>query len=87
MDINEAANQIEQFFEDFRDRHDDWNPTEIRVLPSGDDMEAIKIFFNFGTDVDDADIAPLRDRAMSALEKDRPDLVDAYELEVRADAM
>jgi len=87
MDINEAANQIEQFFEEFRDGHADWNPTEIRVLPSGDDMNAIKVFFNFGPDVDDADIAPLRDRAMSALEKARPDLADAYELEVRADAM
>ncbi len=87
MDINEAANQIEQFFDGFRDQHDDWNPTEIRVHPSGDDMDAIKIFFNFGTDTDEADIAPLRDRAMAALEKAHPDLADAFELEVRADAM
>jgi len=85
MDINEAVGAIEAFLTKYNEDHDDWNPIEIRVLPSGDENEAIKIWLNFGPDAGDQ-VEALRMRAIDALRETHPDLEKDFSLEVRADA-
>jgi len=80
MNINDAVITIEKFLESYKS--DDWSPAEIRIRPSGDDMNAIKIWFDF-------DGAPnldeLKDKAIKALGEAHKDIADAFDLEVRAE--
>jgi hypothetical protein len=85
MDINEAVGAVEKFLTKYNEDNDDWNPTEIRVLPSGDENESIKIWLNFGPDAD-GDVEALRMRAIDALKESHPDLEEHFTLEIRADA-
>ena len=80
MNISDAAITIEKFFESYKS--DDWAPVEIRVRPSGDNVNAIKIWFDFeGSDDKDA----LKDKAIAALSAAHKDIADAFDLEARAE--
>ena len=85
MDINKAAEMLQTALETLRDDSDTWNPSEIRVLPSGDDMDHIKIWLNF-PDQDDDSLATFKKTARAELSKRHAEIVDAYEIEIRADA-
>lgn len=82
MTMDEALQAIEAFLLRYKEDHDDWNPSEIRVLPSGDEQDHIKIWFNFpdGT----ANVDGLKDAAVEALTAAHPE-VSEFQLEVRAD--
>lgn len=86
MDMNTALTAVESFLETYRDEHDDWKPTEIRVLPSGDEQYAIKIWINFGPDGDESAAGALADRAIVALRAAHPEVIDEFSLKVSADA-
>lgn len=86
MDMKTALTEVESFLESYRDEHDDWNPTEIRVLPSGDEQYEIKIWINFGPDGDESAADALADRAIAALTAAHPEVVAEFTLKVRADA-
>ncbi len=85
MDINQACTDIQAFLEQYRDQHADWAPTEIRVLPSGDEMDTIKIWINFG-DKARGDLDALAGRAVDALKQAHPAIASAYAFNVRGDA-
>jgi len=89
MDIYDAIGKIENFLETYPDEHGDepaaWAPTESKILPSGDDNDAIKIWFNFGPDVDEKHIRKLLDQFEEAVSKDHAELKH-YTLELRGDA-
>jgi hypothetical protein len=87
MDINEAVAAVEKFLTKYNEDNDDWNPTEIRVLPSGDEKDAIKVWLNFGPDVAEADVDALKTRCSEALAEAHPDIDKAFTVEVRGDAM
>lgn len=82
MDINEAVTAVEDFLLKYRDEHDDWNPEDIRVRPSGDSADAIKVWFGFAGN-EQADLEQLKQRAIAALEAAHPDL--GFKLQVRAE--
>jgi hypothetical protein len=86
MDINEAAAIVEKFFAQYSQQNADWHPVEVRVLPSGDEMDAIKIWLNFAEGVADDEVERLRDVALAALRTAHPEVEDSFELVVRADA-
>lgn len=79
MDINDAVSTIETFFESF----DGVSFEEVRVRPSGDDMNAIKIWFDFGEDP--GDLQALKTKAIAALKDAHPEVTEAFELQVRAE--
>ena len=81
--MDEALQAIEAFLLRYKEDHDDWSPDEIRVLPSGDEQDHIKIWLNFpdGT----SDIDSLKQAAVDALNEAHPE-VSEFQLEVRADA-
>ena len=87
MDINQAADTIEKFFEQYRQQNDRFQPTETRVLPSGDAMDAIKIWFNFGPDLDEAEADARAEEAVAALREAHAEVAEAFELRVKSDAM
>jgi hypothetical protein len=74
---------IESFLDAFKARHADWNPCEIRVLPSGDDKDVIKVFLNFGPEIADSDLDELKRRPFQRLHEQHPG-VAAYTLRVTA---
>ncbi len=84
MNINEAVTKVEAFLEQYKAEHDDWRPAEIRVLPSGDDADHIKLWFNFGPDFEDEDLATLKQAPMDALAKALPEVDDEFKFEIRA---
>ena len=81
MDINDAVRTIETFFESFQS--DEVSFEEVRVRPSGDDMNAIKIWFDFGEQ--DGNLEALKAKAIAALGEAHKDVVAAFELQVRAE--
>lgn len=83
MTMDEALQAIEAFFLRYKEDHEDWSPSEIRVLPSGDQNDSIKIWFNFPEGTDDTDA--LKQTAVDALTAAHPD-VSEFQLEVRADS-
>lgn len=89
MDIYAAIQKIEKFLETYPDEHGaepaPWAPTETRILPSGDDNDNIKIWFNFGPNVDEKHITRLLDQFEAAVSKDHPD-TQQFHLELRGDA-
>jgi hypothetical protein len=87
MDINQACTTVEAFLDGYRVDHADWGATEIRVLPSGDDKDAIKIWINFGAAHEGEDLGARADRAISALKAAHADIAGAFQLSVRSDAM
>jgi hypothetical protein len=89
MDIYAAIQKIEKFLETYPDEHGDepavWAPTESKLLPSGDDNDTIKIWFNFGPGVDEKYITRLLDQFEEAVTLDHPE-IKRYSLELRGDA-
>ncbi len=89
MDIYDAIGKIEKFLESYPSEHGDepapWAPTETKILPSGDDADSIKIWFNFGAGVDNKHVQRLLDQFEEALLKDHAEIKD-FTLEVRGDA-
>ncbi len=80
--MDEALPAIEAFLLRYKEDHEDWSPQEIRVLPSGDEQDHIKIWFNFPDGTTDVDA--LKQVAIDALTAAHPE-VGEFQLEVRAD--
>ena len=80
--MEEALKTVEDFLAEYQ-ANNDWNPVEIRVLPSGDEQDHIKIWFNFGDGV--TDVEPLKQVVIDAMKAAHPELGE-FQLEVRADA-
>jgi hypothetical protein len=87
MDINQACTTVEAFLDEYRKQHADWGATEIRVLPSGDEKDTIKVWINFGAEHDGEDLGARADRAIAALKAAHADIAGAFQISVRADAM
>ncbi len=87
MDINDAVDAIDKFLQEYAASNDDFNPAEIRVLPSGDEMELIKVGLTFGNDVAEADLDGLKKRTIDALERALPEAMDEFQIKVRAELM
>jgi hypothetical protein len=85
MDINVASETIDKFLQGYTGRSGR-KPTETRVHPSGDDMNAIKIWVNLGADAEADDLTAWCADCEVAIRKAHPD-VGTYTLELRADAM
>jgi hypothetical protein len=85
MDINKSAENLQNALEKLRDDSDTWKPTEIRVLPSGDEMDHIKIWLNF-PDQDAAALEDFKQVALDSLTKSHGAIVEEFKLEIRADA-
>ncbi len=89
MNIYDAIGLIEQFLETYPSEHGGvpapWAPTETRILPSGDDNDHIKLWFNFGPQVPEDQIRILLAQLEDGLAKDLPEL-SQYTLEIRGDA-
>ena len=89
MDIYEAIGKIEQFLMTYPQEHGadpaPWAPVEAKILPSADDNDTIKIWFNFGPSVDEKHIARLLAQFEEAVVLDYPE-TKAFTLEVRGDA-
>jgi hypothetical protein len=90
MDIYEAITMIEKFLGSYGESHGadpaPWAPTETNVLPSGDENNTIKIWFNFGPDVDEAHVKELLRQFEDAVTTAHPE-VKQFDLAVRGDAM
>jgi hypothetical protein len=89
MDIYDAIKKIGKLLEAYRGEHGDapapWAPTEVKILPSGDENDTIKIWFNFGPDVQEEHVQPLLDQFEEAVIRDLPE-VGSFSLHLRGDA-
>jgi hypothetical protein len=85
MDINDAVAAIEQFVRTYHASRPAWAPTESRILPSGDEQNTIKLWFNFGPDADEAALPALEQEFLVALTAAHPE-VAAYALAIRVQA-
>jgi len=90
MDIYEAIKIVETFLESYGESHGgspaSWAPTETTILPSGDENDTIKVWFNFGPDVDEAHVKPLLQQFEDAFTTAHPELKQ-FALHLRGDAM
>lgn len=86
MDINRASEAIDKFLQGYTGKGGR-KPVEVRVHPSGDDMNAIKIWVNLGSAAEQDDMAAWCEDAEAAIRKAHPEAVGSYTLEMRADAM
>ena len=86
MDINAAAVRVEQFLQGYTGKGGR-KPVEVRSHPSGDDMNAVKVWVNLGAaaEKDDLDAwcADAEAAARAALGAD----LEGVTIELRADAM
>lgn len=86
MDINAACDAIDRFLQGYAGRGGR-TPTEVRVHPSGDDMNAIKAWVNLGSAAEGDDLEAWCADAEQAMRAALGDGVAAYQVELRADAM
>jgi hypothetical protein len=86
MDINAAAEAVDRFLQGYQGRGGR-KATEVRSHPSGDDMNAIKVWVNLGPTAGQDDLAGWCVDAEAAIRKALGDQVASYTLELRADAM
>jgi hypothetical protein len=86
MDINAATEAVERFLRTYAGRAGR-QAAEVQVHPSGDEMNAIKIWVNLGAGADQDDLAGWCADAEAALRKALGDQIAGYTLELRADAM
>ncbi len=86
MDINVASAAIEAFLAGHVGRGGR-KAAEVRVHPSGDDMNAIKIWVNLDPAADGDDLHAWCADAEAAIRKALPAEVSGLQLELRADAM
>jgi len=85
MDINVASETVDRFLQGYTGKGGR-KPTEVRAHPSGDDLNAIKIWVNLGADAEGDDMAAWCAEAEAAIRAAHPD-AGKYTLELRADAM
>ena len=85
MDINAAAEAADRFLQGYTGRGGR-RPTEVRSHPSGDDMNAVKVWVNLGAAAEQDDLAAWCGEAEAAIRKAVPGL-DGVTIELRADAM
>jgi hypothetical protein len=85
MDINAAAVAVDRFLQGYDGGGR--RPVETRVHPSGDDLNAIKVWVNLGADADADDLEAWCEAAEQAIRAELGDDVARYRLEVRADAI
>jgi len=85
MDINAAAEAVDRFLRGYEGAGGR-RPIEVRALPSGDDMNAIKIWVNLGAAAEKDDLATWCGQAEAAIRAAVPGL-DGFTLELRADAL
>ena len=89
MDIYEAIQKIERFLETYPEEHGGdpapWRPVEVKLLPSGDENDTIKVWFNFGAEVSEPHVKTLLDQFEEAAHRDIPALRD-FTLHIRGDA-
>jgi hypothetical protein len=89
MDIYDAIKKIEKFMETYPGEHGGapapWAPTEAKLLPSGDENDTIKIWFNFGPGVEEKHVQVLLDQFEEAVIRDIPE-VRSFSLHLRGDA-
>ena len=86
MDINAAAEAVDRFLQGYEGLGGR-RATEVRSHPSGDDMNAIKIWVNLGAAAEKDDLAAWCSAAEAAARKALGDKIASYTLELRADAM
>lgn len=86
MDINAAAEAVDRFLQGYQGRGGR-RATEVRSHPSGDDMNAIKIWVNLGAAAEKDDLAAWCEDAEAAIRTALGDDVADYTLELRADAL
>ncbi len=88
MDIYEAIKKIEAFSETYPDAYSGvgkWAPTETKIVPSGDDADHIKIWFNLGEGLDGDQVEAMRKQFLHDLHQAHPEVED-FTLEVRVEA-
>jgi hypothetical protein len=86
MDINTACEEVDRFLQSYKG-NGGRAPVEVRAHPSGDDMNAIKIWVNLGSAADGDDLEAWCAEAEAAIRKALPAAVEGWTLELRADAM
>lgn len=86
MDINGATEAIDRFLQGYEGLGGR-KPVEVRVHPSGDDMDAIKAWVNLGAAAEGDDLEAWCTDAERAVRAALGDEIAAYQLELRADAM
>jgi hypothetical protein len=86
MDINAAAEAVDKFLQGYTGAGGR-KPVEIRVLPSGDEKNLIKVWVNLGAAAEKDDLEAWCSAADEAIRAAVPDVGKPFELKVRADAM
>ncbi|MCA9673473.1 MAG: hypothetical protein KC464_00435 [Myxococcales bacterium] len=86
MDINVASAAVETFVQDYAGPGGR-KAVELRIHPSGDDMNAIKVWVNLGPDAENDDLHAWCRACEAAVREALGGDLDGYHLEMRADAM
>ncbi len=86
MDINGAAAAIDEFLQGYTGRGGR-RATEVRSHPSGDDMNAIKVWVNLGAAAEGDDMAAWCTESEAAIRAALGADVEGVTIELRADAM
>ena len=81
MDINQAAAEVERFVTTFASGGR--TPREVRVHPSGDDADHIKVWVDLGPGVDDAACHAWAEACKGGAGK----LIGEFTIEVRAESL
>lgn len=82
MDINQAAQKVEEFLATYAG-HGGKKAKEIRVRPSGDDQNEIKVWVDLGGNVSDDDC----EAWAAQCQKDAAKLAGSFQLHVRAESL
>lgn len=83
MDINKAVEAIEAHLEKLKADDDSYNPSEIRVRPSGDDADHIKVWLNF-PDAKESELEGLKKQTSDSIGHLAE--VAEFQVEVRAES-
>jgi hypothetical protein len=86
MDINAAAEAVDRFLQGYQGAGGR-KPIEVRSHPSGDDMNAIKVWVNLGAAAEKDDLDAWCETAKQAIRAALGDEIATYAIELRADAM
>lgn len=82
MDINQAAQKVEEFLANYAG-HDGKKAKEIRVRPSGDDQNEIKVWVDLGGGVSD----DACEAWAAQCTKDAAKVAGSFQLHVRAESL
>lgn len=88
MDIYEAIRTIETFLETYGEKYagpGTWAPAETKIVPSGDENDTIKIWFNLGDGIAETEVEPMRAAFVKDVTAAHPGL-KSFTLSVRAEA-